>query len=121
MHQFFRIKFSSLILLVVMLTATINGVYECAHAMPESPAMAGEQISAALFSSADQCPCPPLGQQNDCDGCDTCVDCVCASFLTSQRFHFSYNPSLQDLHRFEPFTYLPEVYLSLFVPPQSQA
>ena len=36
-----------------------------------------------------------------------------------QQFQFGYNPVILDLKRSEPFKYLPEVYLTRFIPPQN--
>jgi hypothetical protein len=105
---------------MILLTVTINGVHESAHAMQSHVTVASDQASASEISASHQCPCTPLEQHKDYDGCNTCVNCTCHAPLTIQPFQLSYNPSvLDDLYASAPFNFLPEVYLSLFVPPDS--
>ena len=116
------LKFFSWFLLVLMLTVTIDGVIENAHAMLSHVIAASDQTSPLEISASHKCPCAPLEQHKDYDGCDTFVDCACHAPLTMQLFQLSYNPSILDnLYASDPFKFLPEVYLSKFVPPQNQA
>lgn len=108
-------------MLLVMLTMTINGVHESAHAMQSHVTTASDQALHSEISASHQCPCAPLEQHKDYDGCDTCVNCTCHAPLTSQLIQISYNPSILTLHFSDPFKFLPEVFLSKFVPPQIQA
>jgi len=108
-------------MLLVMLTMTINGVHESAHAMQSHVTFANDQASHSEISAHNQCPCAPLEQHKDYDGCDTCVNCTCHAPLTNQPIQISYNPSILALHVSDPFKFLPEVYLSKFIPPQIQA
>lgn len=115
MRKFIHLKFISSILLLVMLGGAIIGAHESAHAM-QSPV---NSTSSAMDAPApDDTPCAPFEHQHDYDGCDSCVNCSCHASLTIEPFQLSYNPVISDLHRFDPFKYLPEVYLSRFVPPQ---
>ncbi|MFA7404018.1 MAG: hypothetical protein WC007_08490 [Pelobacteraceae bacterium] len=120
MRKLIPLKFFSRLLLVVLLTATINCVHESAHAMQSNVKMANDQ-SLSEISSPHHCPCSPLEQHKDNDGCDNCINCACHAPLTVQHFKFSYNPSILDLQTSDPFKFLPEVYLSKFIPPQIQA
>jgi hypothetical protein len=105
-----------------MLTVTIDGVHESAHAMQSHVIAASDQVSLLEIFASHQCPCSPLEQHKDYDGCDTCVNCVCHAPLTMQPFQLSYNPSILDsLYASDPFKHLPEVYLSKFIPPQNPA
>jgi hypothetical protein len=115
------LKFFSLILLVVMLTATINVVHESAHAMQSHVTAAHEHASPSERSASHQSPCSPLEQHNDFDGCDTCINCACHASLTIQQFKFGYNPMILHLSTYDPFKHVPEVYLSKFIPPQNLA
>lgn len=118
MRKFIHLKVISSILLLVMLSVTINGAHESAHAM-QSPV---NSASSALDAPApDDPPCTPFEHHHDYDGCDSCVNCSCHASLTIEPFQLSYNPVISDLHTFDPFKHLPEVYLSKFVPPQIQA
>jgi len=108
-------------MLLVMLTMTINGVHESAHAMQSQMTTASDQASHSEISAHNQCPCSPLEQHKDYDGCDTCVNCACHAPLTNQPIRISYNPSILALLVSDLFKFLPEVYLSKFIPPQIQA
>ena len=121
MRRLIPLKFFSRLLLVIMLVVTINGVHESAHAMQSHVASASEQASYSDISAPQQCPCAPLEQHKDYDGCDTCVNCTCHAPLNNETLQISYNPSVLTLHFSDPFKFLPEVYLSKFIPPQIQA
>jgi hypothetical protein len=123
MRKLIPLKFLSLVLLVVMLTVAINGVLESAHAMQSQVTSSDEKDGLhSEIAAPHQCPCTPLEQHKDYDGCDTCVNCACHAPLTIQPFQLSYNPSILDnMYASDPFKHLPEVYLSKFIPPQNQA
>lgn len=121
MRKTIHLKFISWVLLAVISAVTIHCVHESAHAIQSHVTAAGEHASDAEISAKHQCPCTPLEQQKDYDGCDTCSNCVCHAPLTIQPFHFSYDPIISYLSTFDPFKHLPEVYLTKFIPPQKQA
>ncbi|MBK5274924.1 MAG: hypothetical protein JJE30_07720 [Desulfuromonadales bacterium] len=122
MRKLIPLQFFSKLLLVVMLTVTINGVHESAHAMQYNMAATADQDLHSELSVPHQCPCTPLEQHKDYDGCDNCINCTCHAPLTVQQFELSYNPSsILALQISNPFKFLPEVYLSKFIPPQNQA
>lgn len=114
MRQVIPLKFISRLILVIMLTVAINGMHESAHAMQNNVVSADDKD----ISEPHQCPCTPLDQHQDSDGCDTCVNCACHAPLSSGLILFSYNPIIRDLLTTEPFKFLPEVYLTKFIPPQ---
>jgi hypothetical protein len=99
---------------------TFNGLLESANAMQCHVKTANDQ-SFSEISSPHQCPCTPAEQQKNNDCCDICFDCACHAPLTVQHFKLSYNPSILDIQTSDPFKFLPEVYLSKFIPPQQQA
>jgi hypothetical protein len=100
-----------------MLTVTINGVHISAHAMQSHVIDASIQASSAENSASHQCPCSPLEEHKDCDGCDTCINCACHAPLSIEQFQLSYNPIILDMSTSDPFKHLPEVFLSKFIPP----
>lgn len=112
MRKFIHLKFFSSVLLLVMLSVTINGAHESAHAM-QSPAS-----SASSAPAPDDTPCTPFEHHQDYDGCDSCVNCACHASMPVLSFNLGYNPVISALSTSDPFKYLPEVYLSKFVPPQ---
>ena len=122
MRKHIPLKIFSWILLVLMLAVTIDGALERAHVMQSHVIAASDQTSPSGISASHHCPCAPLEQHKDYDGCDTCVDCACHAPLPIQTFQLSYNPSILDnLSGSDPFKFLPEVYLSKFIPPQNPA
>ena len=112
MRKFTSLKFVSQLLLLVMLTMTLNAVHESAHAMQGDikPETSG-------ISATHHCPCSPF-EHTDYDGCHHCINCACHAPLAVQHMKFSYNPSLLNILIYDPFKFLPEVYLSKFIPPQ---
>jgi len=115
-----RPKFFSCLLVLAILFATINGACENAHAMQSHYSAASIQVSACGVSASETCPCcPSEHRHSDSDGCNTCLNCICHGSLAMQQFQFGYNPVILDLKRSEPFKYLPEVYLTRFIPPQN--
>ena len=118
MRKFIHLKFISSVLLLAMLTVTLNGAHESAHAM-QSPVNTAS--SAVETPVPHDTPCTPCEHHQDNDGCDSCVNCACHASLAVQPLQLSYNPVIVDLSTFDPFKQLPEVYLSKFIPPQIQA
>ncbi|MBI5485034.1 MAG: hypothetical protein HY888_11320 [Deltaproteobacteria bacterium] len=116
MRKLIHLNFLSWFLIVVMLSVAINGVHESAHAMQKHVSV---EAASQDFSLSHECPCPPIDQHNDCDGCDICSNCTCNAPLTVKPFQLSYNPFMMDLSSPDPAGFSPEVYLSLFVPPDS--
>lgn len=121
MRKFIPVKIFSLILVVVMLTVAISGVHESAQATQSNVGAVDDKGLHSEIAESRQCPCAPLEQHKECDGCDSCVNCACHAPLTVQQFQLSYNPLIVNLSTFDLFRFLPEVYLSKFIPPQKQA
>ena len=120
MRKLIPLKFVSQLLLVIMLIMAVNGVHESAHAMQDHVKASNYQVSLSQVSAPHQCPCTPPAEHKDYDGCNTCINCTCHAPMTIQQIQISYNPSILDnLYASPPFIFLPKVYLSLFVPPDS--
>lgn len=113
-------KFVSRLLLVVMLSAILGGVCEDAHAAPGADLLRS-QDAVSYLDQGGACPCCPLEGQADPHGCHAGCDCACHASLNVQPYSYFYTPVLSDLHLCETFAYLPEVFLSRFVPPQLKA
>jgi hypothetical protein len=109
----------SRIVLFVLLTTLINSMYgtpitECHAAGSNSP------VAYSDVSTPHDCPCFPHDEQHtDHDGCTQCVNCACHAPLTMHPFQLVYRPVIAVLQTLVPLTILPEVFLSLFVPPDS--
>ena len=113
------LKFISRLILVVLLTAIINGVCGNAHAMESHASAPCTPAQYSDVTSPHECPCSPDEQHSDDDGCNRCVNCACHAPLIMNRFQLVYTPVIANLHIVTPLTVLPEVFLSLFVPPDS--
>ena len=121
MRRIIHLKFISWALLTVILSVTIHCAHEGAHAMQRHATTSSAGAALTEMSATHQCPCSPGEQHNDFDACDSCAHCACHAPLTIQPFQFNYNPVIVYLTTSDPFTHLPEVYLSKFIPPQIQA
>jgi len=121
MLKLIPIQFIARLLLVMMVTLIVYGVYECAHAMQKPLSAANySSITDAGISAPHQCPCtPPV--HKDYDGCDTCINCPCHASLTIQQLVLNYNPIILNLGFFDPYQHIPVVFLSKFIPPQNLA
>ncbi len=109
-------------MLLVILAITLHGVAESAHAMQEWAARSDNAAVCHIEAGAgQQCPCAPSPEHKDLDGCDTCVNCICHAPLPMQQLVLHYSPVVRDLIFSEPNQFLPEVFLSKFIPPQNQA
>jgi len=121
MRELLPLKFIIRLLLVVMFTVTINNVHESAHAMQSHVSAAVAQTTQNELSAPHQCPCTPLEQNTDFDGCDTCNNCACHAPISVQPLQLSYSPVIVDLNTPNSFMYIQEVYFTKFIPPQIQA
>jgi hypothetical protein len=115
MRTSIHLKFVSSVLLLVMLAITINGAHESAHAMQKPIPSASTTLESRTPHAP---PCTPFNHHQDYDGCDSCVNCACHASLTVKLFQLSYNPTITELQTADPFRFLPEVYLTRFIPPQ---
>lgn len=69
-------------------------------------------------SPCEDCPCSDNQSQDCCDA--TSCNCACHAPLT-QCFHLSYSPVVLIQKSSEQGCALPQVHLSIFVPPQNRA
>lgn len=119
MHKLIHIKLIARLILMVVLTVSVNCVANNAHAMDCNLSTTCENELYQGISAVDHCPCSPNEQHKDAGRCDTCINCICHAPMTIKPFLLSYNPSILDMHTSEPFTLFPEVYLPKFIPPQN--
>jgi hypothetical protein len=115
------LKCISSLLLVLMLTLAINVMHDSAHVMQGHLTTARVHATPSKISTSHHGPCTPFEQQNDHDGCDLCINCVCHAPLTIQTFQLRYIPLLVALRPSDIFKHLPEVYFPKFIPPQISA
>jgi hypothetical protein len=103
-----------------MVSAILGGACENAHATPGGDLLRS-QGAVSHLDQGHQCPCCPVEGEADTHGCDCSCDCACHASLAAQPYSYCYTPVSSDLRTSEPFAYLPEVFLSKFIPPQLQA
>jgi hypothetical protein len=97
----------------VLCAGELPGAHEKAHS---SPLHDTEQIQDST------CPCAPSPDHSPSDHfCTGDCGCPCQAPLTSSAPAFSHSGSFTYLYHTEHTRYIPEVYLSLFVPPDSAA
>ncbi|TSK08257.1 MAG: hypothetical protein FPO08_02795 [Geobacter sp.] len=121
MRTFIPIRFLSILLLAVTFSTLLGGVLDSAHAMQRCVAEAGCEQSLSPQDSDCDLPGCPADDDSSHDGCDLCCDCACHLSLNLDNFSFAYLPLLSEIRTPHRFIYLPEVFLSKFVPPQLRA
>lgn len=114
------VKLVCSLLIAVMLSIVLGDVCEGARAGDCGPAFT-QDAGVAPEGTGGQCPCCPLDSDAGHQGAEANCTCSCHASLTSQPFSLRYAPFVSDLETFESFAFLPEVFLSKFVPPQSRA
>lgn len=116
----------ALLLLFVTVTGLVMSFEEAVLCGGEMPgAHASASVSAGHDTAQIQdsdCPCAPSSTDSHDDHlCTGDCGCPCQAPLTSAMIIVSYSPHSVTLHHAEVTRHTPEVYLSLFVPPDSTA
>ena len=115
-------KFTSVGLILVILVASFLGLCRETHAAEESWVAPAQACSQNVDASSDEhCPACPHEEQSDADHCASSCYCSCHLPVTVQPLQLLHVPIISRLLVYEPFTALPEVFLSKFIPPQNQA
>jgi hypothetical protein len=65
------------------------------------------------------CPCDSPDQQDE--DCGVCCACPCHGTWPASLYTLSYIPVISELALRKSFQFIPEVYLSKFIPPQLTA
>lgn len=116
----------AMLLLFVTITGLVVSSGEDVACAGELPGV-HERTNSPPVHNLDQthdssCPCAPLSPQLPDDHlCTGVCGCPCQAPLSSAIIFVSYSPLLAILHHAEITRHIPEVYLSLFVPPDSAA
>lgn len=115
------ITFLSRLLLLILLTASINGQFGSAHAMQQrvSPAKTGDSFT--LFSAMHAERKTAHEDHKHSGECHTCCICLCHVILPVQSIKLDYNPVIISFSSFKPIANLPEITLSRFIPPRKLA
>jgi hypothetical protein len=116
------IKLFACLLLAVMLFSTMDGVFQSARAAAVATPAAepGCQVSLHAGSPSD-CPCAPNDQGGASGHCDDCEGCGCGASLFGQLFLFVYHPITEELRFLDHPRFVPEVFLTKFIPPPNLA
>jgi len=117
-------RITSLLLLFVTITGLLVSFGEnghCAGELPDAHQKAHPPLVNSLTQLYDNTrpgvPSPSDSTNDHCctDGCD----CPCQAPLAPAPIVFSYSPTFTSLFHVDTIRHIPEVYLSLFVPPDS--
>lgn len=111
------------IALVLLLVMVVLAVPACCYELAlEQEGSCLSQGPEAVDTEHDSCPCCPDRDNTgtDTDNCSTCSYCSFYVPLTATPSS-NYSPSVTQLTGREPFTKMPEVHISIFVPPQNRA
>ena len=112
-------KFTCLILMAVIFAASaLNPCLESGAA--ETPG--GSQLQKFQVQDQaddDHCPNCPERSHPESDDCASSCGCLCHLPASMQSIRITHSPVITEIVFFEPFTALPEVYLSKFIPPQN--
>lgn len=110
-----HVRYISGILLLVLLTVTLNCVHESVHALQHRMLAACDHGSVAPHGEQSA----PDSQHTDNDCCTDCGNCAAHAPLAGRQLAIAYAPLVSTMKAPEPFRHLPEVFLAKFVPPQN--
>lgn len=119
-HPFKRII--AVVLLVAVAVMAGNGrcfAWDTGHGIEASVSTTDKTVSKG--HQGEDTPCCPDESESPSDHCGSCLSCPCHAPLNSQVALLSYSPLVISLSFRERFTSLPDVYRSIFVPPQIHA
>jgi hypothetical protein len=89
------------------------------RSQPAADPARGQQVPVASKTSQPHCPCSDSHPADDCD--TSCSCCSCGSYLAPDPQELVWGNQEPDrcYLTVEPFQALPEVFYSIFVPPQN--
>jgi hypothetical protein len=114
-------KMVAVLMVMVMLVISIS--CDCGTASASDSADASvkaKQTVSKADGCASHCPGCPDSDDSDSGHCDSC-SCPCHAPLSVQPIRLTFSELVSPLAFHEPFIYLPQVYLSKFIPPQNAA
>ncbi|WP_243373737.1 hypothetical protein [Geotalea sp. SG265] len=113
-------KYLSLCLVAVVVILSLGDLCLGFHAPQSTAGLHRTQGDSLPDLAGDDCPCCPADDHSHPDDCLSC-DCACHAPLPAQPLTIACLQLVAPLKFHEPFTFLPEVYLPKFIPPQNQA
>jgi hypothetical protein len=117
-------RIPALLLLLVTITSLVVSFSEnllCAGELPGAHGTANTSPEHVMTQTHDSdCPCAPSPSHSPSDHfCAGDCGCPCQAPLPSSALTFTCSRSFTYLYHVELTRHIPEVYLSLFVPPDS--
>lgn len=112
-------KMIAVMLLVALVAIAGNGrcfALDAGNSLQPSYGKAGETVLKSCCG--EETPCCPTDNDSASDHCGTCFSCPCSAPLSSHGALVSYAPLIASISFFEHHNAPPDVYLSIFVPPQ---
>lgn len=107
-------------MVVVLFTISVTGFCRNTHFF-ELSAASPTQTGSYLTAVEKGCPICPIDEHSVPDHCDSSCYCACHAPLAPQPVEISCSQLVSSLVFAEPFKAIPEVYLSMFIPPQIHA
>lgn len=122
MSYSFHYRFVAFVMLLVMLMLATTGFCQESGEKENFSAKSVKSVNSNITTLMSAKTDHAFPDQNSDDGnrCDACRYCACHAPLISQSVHVT-SPTSQRrvITSLEPFKVLPEVYLSIFIPPQN--
>lgn len=116
----FHHRFVALVMLLMMLALATTGFCQESGEGENSSAKSVKAVHSTITTLMSAKTSSAFPDQNSDDGnrCDACRYCACHAPLISQPVHIA-SPTSQVhiITSLEPLEALPEVYLSIFIPP----
>ena len=115
-------RIASILVILTILGASLSGACRGAHAAEHTRDLPGAHSCPVKDGACDDSsPASPCGEHSDGDHCAAACYCACHLPVTIQPLRLHHAPVMSRLVAGEPFTFLPEVYLPKFIPPQNLA
>jgi len=121
MQKIRTVTFFSRFLLLILLTASIDGKFDSTHAIQKSVVSADNFESFAVLSAMRTDKKNSHKHHEHSSECHTCSNCTCHVLLPVQTIKLDYNPVITSFCSFKLIVHLPEVTLSRFIPPRNLA
>lgn len=110
-------KCISFLMVVVMFTISVTGIYRSALATECPGDVKYGQCAGSPSPVEKACPSCPVDDHSVPDHCDSSCYSPRHAPLTVPAVQIVYLPLISQLEFYEPFKALPEVYLPKFIPP----
>ena len=113
-------RIASFLVILPILLASLSGACREAHAAGEARDLPAVRSCPVIDGACDDSS-PVSPDDGQSDHCAAACYCACHLPVTMQPLQLHHAPVMSRLVTGEPFTFLPEVYLPRFIPPQNLA